>query len=154
MTNTLTISRELIEATAKEMDRLGYGHHEHHAESILHAILKADPVVERQPTCETCCDQGEVFVSKGAVEYHMLTEPDPIYEACPDCTSQPAPVSVVLPDNLESHRNTWIRAMERLVELEPESFAPDEDEKGFWRHELQAMRDMYTDLDKVKELNQ
>lgn len=63
-------------------------------------------------------------------------------------TSQPAPVSAVLPDNLESHRNTWIQAMERLVELEPESCAPDEDEKGLWRHELKAMRDMYADLDR------
>lgn len=55
----------------------------------------------------------------------------------------------VLPDNLVSHRNTWLQAMERLVELEPESHAPDEDEKGFWRHELKAMQDMYADLDKL-----
>ena len=55
----------------------------------------------------------------------------------------------VLPDNLLSHRNTWLQAMERLVELEPESGAPDEDEKGFWRHELKAMHDMYSDLDRL-----
>lgn len=68
----------------------------------------------------------------------------------------PAPLSpdhsgggagVVLPDNLITHRYSWIRAMERLLEV-------DEDDKGFWLHELQAMRDMYADLDKIKELNQ
>lgn len=46
---TVTMSRELIEVVAKEMDRLGYGHHEHHAESILHVIRSAATVVERQP---------------------------------------------------------------------------------------------------------
>lgn len=39
--------------------------------------------------CETCHDQGEVFVSKGKVEYGMLTEPEPIYKPCPDC-AEPA----------------------------------------------------------------
>jgi len=42
------IDMALIEVVAKEMDRLGYGHHESHAESILHAIQGAAPVVERQ----------------------------------------------------------------------------------------------------------
>ncbi len=37
------------------------------------------------PTCKTCCDQGEIFMSMGKVESHMLTEPDPIYRGCPDC---------------------------------------------------------------------
>ncbi|MBV4512681.1 hypothetical protein HU730_021825 [Pseudomonas sp. SWRI22] len=44
----------------------------------LRALLDA-------PACKTCCDQGEIFVSKGKVESHMLTEPDPIYRGCPDC---------------------------------------------------------------------
>lgn len=50
MTNNQTIdgvSRERVEAIAREMDRLGYGHHESHAESILYALLKV-PAVERQ----------------------------------------------------------------------------------------------------------
>lgn len=42
-----------------------------------------------QQKCETCHDQGEVFVSKGEVEYGMLTEPEPIYKPCPDC-AEPA----------------------------------------------------------------
>lgn len=44
----------------------------------LRALLDA-------PACNTCCDQGEIFVSRGKVESHMLTEPDPIYRGCPDC---------------------------------------------------------------------
>lgn len=39
--------------------------------------------------CETCHDQGEVFVSKGKYEYGALTEPEPIYKPCPDC-AEPA----------------------------------------------------------------
>ncbi|RUF51811.1 hypothetical protein IPC1130_31450 [Pseudomonas aeruginosa] len=57
---------------------------------------------------------------------------------------------VQLPDNLLSHRNAWLAALERLVELEPESYQPDRDEKGFWKHELQAMRDMYANLDALQ----
>lgn len=41
------MSKKLIEIIASEMDRLGYGHHESHAESILHAIQSAAPAVER-----------------------------------------------------------------------------------------------------------
>lgn len=52
-----------------------------------------------------------------------------------------------LPDNLVSHRASWLKALERLIELEPESHGPDMDEKGYWRHELKAMVDMYADLD-------
>lgn len=62
---------------------------------------------------------------------------------------QPAPVAVVLPDNLVSHRDSWLQAMERLVELEPSTLAPDEDDKAFWEHELSAMRDMYADFDRL-----
>lgn len=53
--------------------------------------LKNRPAVgaTEEQKCETCHDQGEVFVSKGKVEYGMLTEPDPIYEPCPDC-AEPA----------------------------------------------------------------
>lgn len=53
----------------------------------------------------------------------------------------------LLPDNLLSHRASWLRAMDRLIELEPESTEPDMDEKGYWRHERQAMLDMYAYLE-------
>lgn len=52
-----------------------------------------------------------------------------------------------LPDNFLSHRDSWLKAFDRLIELEPESTEPDMDEKGFWRHERKAMLDMYADLD-------
>lgn len=52
------------------------------------------------------------------------------------------------PDNLLSHRRTWLQAMDRLIELEPESYAADMDEKGFWQHEKRAM---YRDVDKKRE---
>lgn len=55
--------------------------------------------------------------------------------------------SLLLPDNLLSHRRAWLEAMERLVELEPVSTQPDADDKGYWEHELKAMRAMYADLD-------
>ena len=64
-------------------------------------------------------------------------------------------VKIELPDNLESHRRSWISAMERLIELEPEYLGmTGEDERGFWRHELKAMLDMYADLDRMKEDHQ
>jgi hypothetical protein len=62
-------------------------------------------------------------------------------------TSPAAEVVAWLPDNLLSHRKSWLKALERLIELEPESSEPDMDEKGYWRHERQAMLDMYADLD-------
>lgn len=42
------MSKELIEAVAAEMNRLGYGYHESHAESIVLAMAKAAPVAERE----------------------------------------------------------------------------------------------------------
>lgn len=54
------------------------------------------------------------------------------------------------PENLESHRITWLQAMERLVELEPPALPGDTDDRAFWQHELAAMRVMYADLDKQK----
>lgn len=47
-------------------------------------------LAQPSPKCATCCDQGEVFVSNGKVESHMLEEPEPIYAPCPDC-AQPSP---------------------------------------------------------------
>lgn len=58
--------------------------------------------------------------------------------------------AVVMPDNLLSHRGSWISALERLVVMEPESAPGEVDDKSYWLHELQAMRDMYTDLDRLK----
>jgi hypothetical protein len=53
------------------------------------------------------------------------------------------------PDNLITHRNTWLLAMHRLVELESEQPVVDLDREdaAFWNHELRAMEDMYSDLD-------
>lgn len=42
-------NKNLIEVVAREMDRLGYGHHESHARSILCAIHGATTEVPRQP---------------------------------------------------------------------------------------------------------
>ena len=66
-------------------------------------------------------------------------------------TEQPAPVAVVMPDNLVSHRDSWLQAMERLVALEAEATPAthDSDEAGYWEHELKAMRAMYADLDRL-----
>ncbi len=56
----------------------------------------------------------------------------------------------VLPDNLRTHRRSWLNAMERLIDLEPGGLDPTaEDLNGYWCHELQAMRDMYADLDRI-----
>jgi len=54
-----------------------------------------------------------------------------------------------LPHDFLSHRNTWRQGLERLIELEPESHRPDEDEKGFWKHELNAFDVAYQELDCV-----
>jgi hypothetical protein len=54
-----------------------------------------------------------------------------------------------LPDNLVSHRASWLKAMDRLIELEPISGRPDEDERGYWEHERRAMAAMYMDLDRL-----
>lgn len=64
---------------------------------------------------------------------------------------QPAQVAVVMPDNLVSHRDSWISALTRLVALEAEATPAthDTDEAGYWEHELNAMRDMYADLDRL-----
>lgn len=51
-----------------------------------------------------------------------------------------------LPDNLESHQHTWLGALKRLIELEPEP-----DSKSFWEHELRAMTAMYADLERIKQ---
>lgn len=70
-----------------------------------------------------------------------------VIEAMRDAVSaaeQPAPVAVAMPDNLESHRRSWIAALDRLIVLET-----DADELLFWQHEHSALRDMYADLDRL-----
>lgn len=60
----------------------------------------------------------------------------------------PVVVPAAEPDNLRSHRGSWISALERLVELEPRQASPDaEDTRGYWQHELRALTAMYADLD-------
>ena len=71
----------------------------------------------------------------------------PLYAATPAAAHGD---EAVLPDNLRSHRLSWLNAMERLIELEPGGLDPTaEDLNGYWCHELQAMRDMYADLDRI-----
>ncbi len=56
---------------------------------------------------------------------------------------------VLVPENLLSHRTSWQRAFQRLIELEPASQEPDRDERGYWKHEAQALQDMYQDVDSL-----
>jgi hypothetical protein len=53
----------------------------------------------------------------------------------------------IQPDNLESHRDAWQSALQRLIELEA-----DADDRLHHEHELKAMRDMYADLDRIAKL--
>lgn len=55
-----------------------------------------------------------------------------------------------MPEDFLSHRESWRRGLERLIELEPESGLPDQDEKGFWRHELRAFDFAYGELDALR----
>lgn len=55
---------------------------------------------------------------------------------------------LVIPDNLLSHRRSWRAAFERLIELEPASFAHDYD-RSYWQHEMLALDRMYSDLDRI-----
>lgn len=60
----------------------------------------------------------------------------------------PVVVPAAEPDYLRSHRNSWIAALERLVELEPRRASADvEDTRAYWQHELRALTAMYADLD-------
>ena len=58
---------------------------------------------------------------------------------------------VKIPQDFLTHEDAWIAALERLIELEPESTEPDVDEKAYWRHELNAMRRAYAELHEVSE---
>jgi|SRR5215217_4333076 len=67
--------------------------------------------------------------------------------------AEPVSGGVVLPDNLESHRGTWLDAFDRLIELEPTSSDPESCHYGqreLWQHERKAMLAMYADLDRLK----
>lgn len=46
-----------------------------------------------------------------------------------------------MPDNLLTHKDSWLSAMERLIELET-----NEDDRSYWEHELKAMKEMYNEL--------
>lgn len=58
----------------------------------------------------------------------------------------------LLPDNLESHQGTWLKALERLIELEKPGVAGGPGDRGFWEHEHRAMLKMYADLERLKQL--
>lgn len=51
-----------------------------------------------------------------------------------------------IPIDFYTHEHTWRKALERLIELEPVTGEPDEDNKGFWQHELNAFNRAYTEL--------
>ena len=53
-----------------------------------------------------------------------------------------------IPDDLYTHENSWRKALERLIELEPVTGEPDEDNRGFWEHELRAFNHAYEQLHK------
>jgi len=60
----------------------------------------------------------------------------------------------LVPDNLDSHRDTWLQAFDRLIELEPMVSDPQAErygEREYWEHERQAMLDMYVDLDRLNK---
>lgn len=52
-----------------------------------------------------------------------------------------APQQSPIPDNLLSHQRAWCDGLARLIELET-----NQDDKDYWKHELNAMGDMYDDL--------
>lgn len=155
MTNKIEIARELAELCAQCLTNSGYM--PQHDE--LRALIAA-PAVERQElACETCHDQGEVFVSKGRVEYGMLTEPEPIYKACPVCASPPAPVAVV-PDDVarDAGRYRWIRSQNvGHCEISRVLFETISDDCNPPYRSLKYGKDLDSAidacLDKVKELN-
>lgn len=107
---------------------------------------KGEPVgcryrkTDRPDRCWTYCEGVKATPWKG-------------WEVQPLFVEQPATAGVLMPDNLTSHRNSWLQALARLIELEPATMAPDSDEKAYWQHERQAMLDMYVDLDKLNGLN-
>ena len=49
-----------------------------------------------------------------------------------------------LPDNLLSHRASWLVCMEKLVQIAHDL---DSEDTAYYEHELIAMKDMYNDLD-------
>lgn len=51
-----------------------------------------------------------------------------------------------LPHDFKTHEHSWIGALERLIEIEP-----DRDERIYWEHELKAMRNAYSVLRGEKE---
>lgn len=59
-------------------------------------------------------------------------------------------MNVTLPPDFYSHKASWIAALERLIELEPESHEPDRDDKAFWKHELKAMKRAYEELEQPR----
>lgn len=58
----------------------------------------------------------------------------------------PQVVEAKLPHDFKTHEHSWIGALERLIELEP-----DRDERLYWEHELKAMRNAYSVLRGEKE---
>lgn len=55
-------------------------------------------------------------------------------------------VSQHIPANFTTHRSAWRKAIELAIKNAPVSSAPDEDEKGYWEHELAAFDRAFTRL--------
>lgn len=104
-------------------DRIQIGLYDEYSLEVGDLVYAEQPAV----VCETCHDQGEVFVSKGKAEHGMETEPEPIYRACPDC-GEPAPVAYRYVHDYE-HGNGWQR---NAVGFEQAKFVDDE-RKETWR---------------------
>lgn len=51
-----------------------------------------------------------------------------------------------IPDDFISRESTWRAGLLRLIELCPPSVRPDDDEVGFWQHELSAFDRSYVEL--------
>ena len=117
---------------------------------------RATPAAQHQGEPVAYLDENGKFVFIGYEKLRTACWVDGNDRAIPDTwrpvhAEQSAPVVLVMPDNLISHRNSWLQAMERLVALEAEASPAthDSDDAGYWEHELKAMRAMYADLDRL-----
>lgn len=114
MSSKIEVSRELIQIVSKEMDRLGYGHHESHAESILHMIQAATPVVE--PTVSEHCKQCADVVNTWPASKRSCLGADPVVERQPVEKSQWDVASNPILGYADSYRNEARRG-QKLVDI-------------------------------------
>lgn len=102
--------------------------------------------------CKTCHDQGEVFVSKGKVEHNMLTEPDPIYKACPDCSTPEAKI-FLLEQAVAGCQSLFVDAAEQCCKAERERDQFKAENEAF-AEKYEAARDRKNSITALKIENQ